>query len=376
MIRIIPPLTMASLALILTACGGSEKEDTGAGADTDATDTNATDTNATDTSAETGLPTDTADTASDVERTDVTFAMSGQYTDTTLTLTQITPSDKGFIFEESPVISRSVTDASMTIGIPTPDKEDLVPVDGFEELAIAMLLPALSDGETYVGVAEQWPAYVVGKIPAKLEDIGLTEGWNMMVYAFDSDETPFSIQALSEINMNTNLYPNNSITVGGTYAGNFDVEDLRISTVSFAEFEGGSVSSPLVDQSMSDPWTVEISSAPDADHFITDKGSGLTVAGAMVVSYIDNDGNDSFSLSADTIDGQTCTRNRGGQLVSLMYYPGFDSLELSLAWVMNGMTTGWSAVKIDELKGSEDGESATVEGKNLLDLVLGGDCAS
>ncbi len=366
MIRIIPPLTMASLALLLTACGGSEKEDTGAGADT----------NAADTSAETGAPADTADTASDVERTDVTFTMSGQYTDTTLTLTQITPSDEGFTFAESPVISRSVTDASMTIGIPTPDKKDLVPVEGFEELSIAMLLPALSDGETYVGVAEQWPAYVVGKIPAKLEDIGLTEGWNMMVYAFDSDETPFSIQALSEINMNTNLYPNNSITLGGTYAGNFDVEDLRISTMSFAEFEGGSVSSPLVDQSMNDPWTVEISSAPDADHFITDKESGLTVAGAMVVSYIDNDGNDSFSLSADTIDGQTCTRHSGGQLVALMYYPGFDSLELSLAWVINGMTTGWSAVKIDELKGSEDGESATVEGKNLLDLVLGGDCAS
>ena len=355
--RILESLSIAALALTFSACGGGEKDDTGV-----------TDTNSSDTSTDTAPDTSTPDGT-----TSLTFNLTGDYAGASITLTQVTPGDDSFSFGESPLLSAAADSDLVTVSLPEPDEGDLVEIDEFPGLSIAMYLPALHDGEVYIGMTDRWPAYVVGKVPKKLSTVGLTEGWNTLTFSFENEDEALTIEELSNITLDTNLLPVDSISMGGTYAGDFDVDDLRIAAMSFAEFEGEVITDRVVDQAMSDPWTVEITEAPGAEHFMTDKKSGMTFAGEMLVSYIDNDGDSSFSLSADTVDGQACTAD--GEVVGLMYFPGFDDLDMALFSLISGLQTGWNAVTIGGDKGDEKGGMPTLDAAALSTLVLGGECS-
>jgi len=199
-------LPLATLALTLSACGGGEKDDTGN-----------TDTNSNDTSTDTAP--DTADTSTPDNTTPVTFNLSGEYVGASLSLTHVTPSEEGFSFSESPLLSAAADSDAVTVYLPDPSEDDLVEIDEFPGLSIAMYTPALHDGDVYIGITDRWPAFVAGKIPKKLADVGLASGWNTMTFSFDDGSSPFSIDELSDISLETNLQPVTNLSAAGTYGG-------------------------------------------------------------------------------------------------------------------------------------------------------------
>jgi len=344
--RIAIPLLL--LGLGLTACG--DKDDTAppeGDTDTD-TDTDS-DTDA-DSDADADADTD-ADADADVDAV-LTFDIGEGWEGTGLTLSHMVPGedmDFSTTFYEVAVTGE-------TVGIDPGDvpAEHLLEVE--PGLTIAMYVPSLfadtdsdsahDEGERYVGISTWWPVWIDGEPPTEYADLGLVAGWNALELDFESDGE-FTVGDPMAIPLPASLWPNEEITIGGSYAGTQPTDTQRLTLISGVAMEGGDLSDLLYDDALADPWSITVKGDAPESHVIEQDEFGLTMAWEYPFTYLDNDG----SLSPTDGDLPLNFACMGSEYVLLYWMQPATTVEQAFmyayGWEPYGWTPGWFAASVD-----------------------------
>ena len=251
---------------------------------------------------------------------------------------------------------------------------------------MSVYLPALfvddgdaehAEGEYYLGVGSEWPAYISGELPGDFEALGLELGWNVLASSAGGD-----ISTVGDIDANplaVSLVPDDEVTLSGTYAG--DVNDARLALfpVEFTEDVGTLRfdASLLYDEALAETFDIAISGPPPDDHmFVTAwPGGGPEVEGAMEspFAYGDLDGSESYT-EGDALGQVLCFEE---DMVNLLYLPGFDDLSLAWSWSAQGLGMGWLGFKatVDEGGGGEiDWASRVLTDEEATQLMVSLTC--
>jgi hypothetical protein len=176
------------------------------------------------------------------------------------------------------------------------------------------------NGEIYVGAGMVFPVWIEGDPPPAYQARGLTAGWNAVEMDFDSGGD-FTVWDPLAIPLSASLWPNETLTIGGTYGGTADITDQRLALLPSALFDGVPVSSFLYNAPLTDPWSITITSEPPADHQEYDSESGLFTAGEIPASYVDESG--------DGVPG------KGDQLG---YFTCYDGMPVVAMWLSPALT--------------------------------------
>jgi hypothetical protein len=115
--------------------------------------------------------------------------------------------------------------------------------------------------------------------------------------------------------------------------------DRRIALVPSQYFDDKTVRS-LVDQSLTDPWSVTLYGAPPADHFMPPE-NGFTTAGEVALVYQD-DGNQTLDMSDLMWGINTICSDLGP--VTMLYVPGPTDFSSAMMSVGVGMPSGWNII--------------------------------
>jgi hypothetical protein len=375
------PILFLVASLALTACP-KEPEDTGDLPEGD-TDTDSDADADTDSDADADADTDSdadadTDTDTDVDLTAMSFEIEGEWSGTSLDLTWFRPMDETWLVGEV-LASSAVEGAEVSIEVAPPPSEDLLPMDEakFPGLMAAFYLPAIYEDldadvvhdpeEYFVGVGPTWLIYLDGEIPAGFEHLGLYAGWN--AYQMDTSghsELPV-VYPLDAIPLETALFPNESITIGGSQ--DFAISySHRAALVSYAYLGGMPVAEHHLDDwypADGPGWSMEVTGEPDTDHFM-EIDEGLAASVELPLAYLDSDGSDGFTV-ADTIEGAACY---DGDMVALFYLPGIAELGTAAMFQLWGMTPGWMAMA--DLGDETEPYALTDEQANQL--VFSADC--
>ena len=301
---------------------------------------------------------------------DFTFALTGDHAGTTLTLTWIDFAS----LSTTPVLgdaeySAAVAGDSAGVAFGEPPEADLQEVDPTNApgLKLAGYIPALhvdSDGdgvisgaETYAGVGLAWPVYVTGELPTEYADLGLVDGWNALEF---SDAPTPAVYDITSIPLDAGLAERTSITFGGAWTGAGD----ELVVLPSVAFDGGSVSAYLYDDALTDPWSVTLDGAPDADHFEPLDGVG-DAALEVPIAYTDGDHSGDFTAN-DTPVAAACWNSLP---VGLIYLPGVSDLITAWSLAAQGVGTGWVGITLGDTGGT------TLSDADLGTLALDDSCS-
>jgi hypothetical protein len=370
-------LTLLTLsAFFLGAChsGGvdpKDTEDSSAEGDTD-TDT--------DTDSDTDADGDTdADTDTDVDTTILTFDIEGETGGTALTLTWFDPWTDSF--EAGEEIAGGEGEANVSVAMPTPSEDELRTPDptNWPSFQAAAYLPALhvdhdgdglqDSGEPYVGAGLAWPLYAVN-VPAELAMAGVVEGWNAL--QLDMESGDFQLHDIDAIPLEAGLWPEESVTVAGRYAGDIPASGMGLAAVPMNAFEGAPISSLLYDEvPLPVSFEITLDEVPPYDHFMQDEEIGLSMAIEMPLAYIDTDR--SGGLSDGDLPAYMACHDR--QPVMAIYIAQPE--DLVTAYYMQafygafGLNTGWWAGSVDP----HTDEPIALSREELQNLVIDDSCS-
>ena len=329
---------------------------------------------------ETGLD-ETGDSAAPVHTTDLTFLVPGA-SDATLTLTQIEPAVDGkAVIGSAPFFAGPVDSDTVVLAVPAPDASMFTEVDAFAfpGLLGAMFVPALGSDSSYLGVGTQWPVYLDGEIPKELVSFGAVTGWNIFIFDFSEEQKAGLVLGdIGAILLEENLAPVEEITLGGTYDGSFDVDDLRVTVLPAALVESGKSDwETMADEAMSDNWSITLSGEPPDNHMLADPRTGSPIAIELPSTYVDNNLNESFDPANDAVDAYSCTA--ASEMVTVLYAELVSDLGYVLDWVLDGgMDFGWNVVRWEGTSGGEPSPGGTplaMTSDDAANLIIGGDCA-
>jgi len=367
----------AVLSLSLLGCppiGGVDKDDTAPPeGDTD-TDTD------TDTDADRDTDTDTdtaADTATDVALTDLTFTIEGEYAGTAMELTWFNAGDE--VFEVGDTIgTASVDDATVTMSVPDPAPEDMFVLDdSVPEMTGALYMPALhvdddADGEhdsdeIYVGAGPTWVAFLQGVTP-EYEHIGFVDGWNAIIVDLGGGGGPPEVGSIDDIPVEASLWPQEDITIGGTFGGPIVPTEMGYALTSYMWFHTQTLDH-TVDETVpvgdDASWSVTIEGPPAEDHFFAVEWYQEEIALELGIAYQDDDGSGAFSLADDHL-GYPCY---DGDYVMMLYLPGFTTLDYAISMQMQGLHAGWVP-----MAGIDAPEPSFLDETQVQSLELSHDC--
>lgn len=299
---------------------------------------------------------------------DLGFALSGDWDGATLALIQFTPGEEdavGDIWQ-----TWVPDDAAFGVEAGEPPAEHFVAPEG-GDFEVALYLVALfhdansngahDDGEAWVGISPQWAIYAQGTMPDDLP--GVVEGWNG--YTPDFDGTDDSISDPLTIPVSDNLRPNDSITLGGTYAGELDAARLLVVPGVWMT-TGETDVAPIDDIVLEAEWTVTLDGEPPADHFSELEGVG-NAAMELLFAYTDANENEEYD-PGDTPFAAACHE---GDVAIMLYLPPITDLEA--AWTLGeAMGTGWVAFAQGE---DDEGPPSFLTGDQLTSLVIDENCA-
>lgn len=309
---------------------------------------------------------DTSDTSDTGEPPNLTFVLSGSFAGATLGLTWLDAASVGsggtFVFGDT-LASVAVTGSAQGLYAAAPDASLLTEIDPVAApgMLVGFYVPTLhldSDGdglqngeEAYIGVGTTWAIYASGPVPADLAAGGLAEGWNTLDAVSQSETADFGDPV--DIPLSASLAQVDSVTIGGTIAG--DVDGVGLTTVSAVLFGGGSVEAPLYDEPATAEWSMTLSGNPPADHLMP--LDFLQVDGAMELpnTYADIDGSASFG-DEDSPLLPVCL---DGSPVALFWLPTSTTLNAAMKATITGWGTGWSVSLLSESGGTVSGDDRT-----------------
>lgn len=349
----------SSLILILLAACTGEPADTSSTGGDDTGETGGDDTDG-DSAADSG------DTGGDTGPADnLGFVIDGPFEGTTLSLTWVDPSTLGGenLAFGAILTSAPVTGATTTIYAEAPGSAELVEINPEDApgLLMAMYVPALhvdedGDGlpngaETYAGVAMTWAVYVGGVIPEQFTALGVVEGWNAFLAA--KQEQPVFSDAMA-IPITASLQPSLDVALGGDL--DFDPDGVRLMLISGQTFSGESTVGALVDQALSDPWSLTLSGPPSAERFYDITELGVRGALEVPLTYADLDGSETFDETADQPLYGACHQ---GVPVALLWLPPPTSLSDAFSLTQLGAGSGWLALEMGGSGGVVDAAALT-----------------
>jgi hypothetical protein len=321
-------------------------------------------------------PPDTSTPSTDTGgSTDLTFSFSTDAESNELQLYNVKMVQEGFDIDEIAAATAVVTDETFTLSMPEPDSSAFAEFDSNHPgLEIAMYLPALHDGDVFTGVGMHWLAYAQGDIPKEYASFGVVAGWNVFVFSYSVDSNPsMALGSIEAIFVESNLISVDEITVGGIYSGDSNPEDLRLTALPLMLLKSGETDfTPVADEALGEPWSLTLSGSPDDDHFTLDEVAGAETALEVPSAYFDLDGDESFDLSSDPVDGYSCTL--GGQTVALSYTSSFDDLLSALYWISSGWNVGWTAVQLESSGPGDPGTPSPISEKEMMSLLIGSTC--
>ncbi len=378
--RFILPL---SLCIGLLACGDKDPEDTDVPeGDTD-TDTDAdgdTDADA-DADADSDADADAdadADTDADVDAV-LTFDIDGEWAGTSMSLSWFLPGDEEMDFSTI-LWEGEVTGASFGMDPGTVPPEQIVEVE--PGLSLAMYVPSLfedldadgvwDEGEIYVGVGHYWPVWIEGSMPPEYQKAGLVEGWNAIELDFES-EGEFIVGDSDAIPLAANLWPNDSIEIGGSYGGSAPIGGQRLALISGEAMSGGDMTDLLYDDSLTDPWSISVSGDAPESHIVVQDEFGLSMAWEYPLAYADLDGTGGPS-DGDLPTGFACY---GSDYVLLYWMAPAATVEAafyySYAWTPTyGWAPGWFAAAVTP--GTEEPMPMALDSAELMSLEISEAC--
>jgi hypothetical protein len=299
-----------------------------------------------------------ADTGGDTgEPADLVFELDGTWAGSTLTLSWVDPTTLGaqeLVFG-APLLSAPATEAVLRVHAGAPPTADLTEMDPTDApgLLMALYLPALhvdSDGdgvqggaEPFVGAGLVWAVYLSGTVPADMAEAGIREGWNAI--AVVSDGEPETADPMA-IPLAASLVPAPDLTVGGRFGG--DPDDARLMVLSGQIFGGGDDVGPLLDQALSDPWSLTVTGVPEAERVYEIPEMGMEAALEVPLAYADNNGSGAFEETEDALLYGACSE---GIPVGLLWLPPPTELLTAFSLAQRAMAPGWMAVRMGDTGG-------------------------
>jgi hypothetical protein len=214
---------------------------------------------------------------------------------------------------------------------------------------------------TVIGTGAEWLMFVRGQVPANLEAMGITEGWNAVVVDWGGYWwPPDQVLSLSNVNVPVNLKPNPSITLSGTVDPSVDPA-ARLAVLPGRLIQGDPVAALLHDGPLSDPWSVQLSGFPPEDHFVfVFQDARFTYE--LPVTYLDANASQTFDATEGPVDF-TCYQGQ----VAMPVYIHISIPDVAMWYASMGSNpAGWRV----DLQGG-----TTLPADQYDDLVLGGGCA-
>jgi hypothetical protein len=250
----------------------------------------------------------------------------------------------------------AVTGASYGIDPGPVPPEQLLEVE--PGLQLAIYVPSMfddadgdathDDDEVYVGVSRLWPVWIEGDPPPEYADAGLVAGWNAIELDFAS-EGEFAVGDPMAIPLAADLWPAESIEIGGSYAGTTPMGSQRLTLISGVAMEGGDITDLLYDGALTDPWSISVSGDAPESHMVDQPEFGLTMAWEYPFTYADNDGSGGPS-DGDLPVSFACI---GREYVLLYWMSPATTVETAFtyaySWSLYGWTPGWFAASVDPM---------------------------
>ena len=307
------------------------------------------------------------------------FDIDGEWSGTALTLIWFEP---GGMFDEDMSLLEQTVD-----GDPYGCNPGEPPADHLWEAApgfrVAMYVPVLHEdldgdgvrdpGEMIVGMGRAWPVWAEGAIPPDYTAQGVVEGWNAIEMDWEEDGE-FAVHDVMGIPLGANLWPVESLQLGGQYVGDLAVETQRLAVAPITMFEGQPVSSLMYDEPLALSWTIDLSGEPPADHQVYDPHSGLNMAWEIPLAYLDNDGSGGLS-GGDEPTYMVCYDG-----ATVVVFWGDAAMELEVAWYYEfalaafGGGPGLFVAAMDPEAG-EDDPPIQIDPADLLSLEVSGNCS-
>jgi hypothetical protein len=280
---------------------------------------------------------------------DFEFTLDGDYTDTVIALYLVdlaTGPDSTMLYD-----SAVVTSDTVTFTLDAPDSAWLSEIE--PGMFAAFFLPVVfedADGdgshdsdEVFVGVGWDMPMWAAGTISSTYSGLGVGDGWN----GLEVDPGVHSgtgVMAPSALEISLDLWPAEDMTIGGSYGGSAPITSMSLALLTKDVMGGGSVAALLYDDAQTDPWTIDVSGAPDSDHVYTDSTTGLDLGLEYPIGYQDDDGSGGYT-SADAMESWACY---GTEAVLLEWCDPI--LDLTALFNYHSAVTtspGWSLSSID-----------------------------
>ena len=360
------PVTL--LLFTLSACkGGSISTDSGL-EDSAADDTETEGDADADSDSDSDTDADT-DSDADADAQTVTFDLYDELGGLAVQLVHITDFEAEDPFgDELDAVAVSGTTASFTLGRPPEDHINALDPDGLPGLYAAFYFAAAWDdkngdttksgGEAYLGAGRVFPTYFEGEMPMSLLLAGFLPGWNALEFV-DGQDLP-SVSPIDAVPLPLSLRPTLAYTLTGGVAEGIDLTGRGLTVV--PSMDGAS--SALVDQALTNPWSLSFSDAPPDDHFERDGGLGTAVE--IPLSYLDLDGSGSLS-DGDAAAEAVCLDDRA---VAMLYVEPPTELYAAYVLTLQGLGAGWSPLAV-----SADGSISTITEADLADVQVSGECS-
>lgn len=259
------------------------------------------------------------------------------------------------------------------VEIPAPPEEHIQTIgDGGFAMDGAVYAPYLfvdADGDGEHGPGEVvrgvGPA-VVGwfrDVPAEAAFFGFREGWNAL-----SVEGQFPVVLpLDDIPLELNLLPTLSITAGGAPPEDYDLTDRAVAVIPTPVFAGSPVEELLVDQPLTDPFTLLLHGPPPEDHLDPDSelpGMAFEVPSVYLRGEVDG-----WPGEAPEEQQPLCF---GGDPVLFTWLPEPTDPNLGFGYLQMGLQPGW-VLSTPELF-EEDSEAEPLTEEQAMNLEIDPDC--
>ena len=303
--------------------------------------------------------------------------MGGDFHGATLTLT---PVDAETIEVTHGGWASASAAATVDMELGAPPAEHLQEIDPDEApgMRIGTYLPMLhidedgdglhSGGESIVGVSMEWPVFIAGAIPPKLQAFGLVQGWNALVMDMASDSDLPTFLDPMDLSITADLFETESLSLAGVVETPFSSFDMRMTAVSIMSLKGGGPDAEtLTDQVVDNPFTYSFDGPPPESHFISESKFDLRFAQELVLAYQDMDASGDFDSTKDRAVTTIC---HGRDPVIFMWVDPLTD-PMGALWVgIMGIRAGWSAINTN----SPGDFVMMLTDAQLLDLRFGFHC--
>jgi len=248
-----------------------------------------------------------------------------------------------------PATGGTITGTTTQVPLDEPVIDDMQEIKGYPGSYFAFYMPTLvadtdgdlthTKGEAIVALDEQYLAYFDGKLVPDLEGMGFVLGWNL----FDFDT---GLASAPVLDMTLNLADRGDTAVGGPVGLGFESTD-RLALLSGISDLGDPP--PMVDQLLTDPWSVDLSADPPASHqFSSADTFDAVIATEGVIAFADVDASGSAS-DGDVGLGTTCD---GRDQVVLAWAQAPTAFPAAYYLHYIGLHAAWQAALVDGRSGS------------------------